>query len=132
MLSAHTRVMLLGQYGPDNGKWRLTRYDLRTPEEREAEEAAEEEPGEEATCNGVGDHGTPTMGNPSGNPGDRPEGRNARTRLSSTDDACADTKNTTEPKTPNSAKSKKPEPKIVKLNKTTPKSQRQALARQMV
>ena len=33
MLSAHSRVVLLGLYGPDRGQWRLTRYDLSVPGE---------------------------------------------------------------------------------------------------
>ena len=56
MLSAHSRVVLLGLYGPDRGQWRLTRYDMSVPGEESAGSAGaegrttgeEEESGESA------------------------------------------------------------------------------------
>ena len=42
MLSAHSRVVLLGLYGPDRGQWRLTRYDLSVPGEESVGTAAAE------------------------------------------------------------------------------------------
>ena len=43
MLSAHSRIVLLGLYGPDRGKWRLTRYDLSVPGEEGMETAGAED-----------------------------------------------------------------------------------------
>ena len=42
MLSAHSRVVLLGLYGPDRGQWRLTRYDLSVPGEESGGSAGAE------------------------------------------------------------------------------------------
>ena len=42
MLSAHSRVVLLGLYGPDRGQWRLTRYDLSVHGEESVESARTE------------------------------------------------------------------------------------------